>query len=563
MKARIIGNNSGIVLSVGMIVKNEEKYLAQCLDALKPLLDAVPSELVITDTGSTDKTVEIARRYTDKVFHFDWIGDFSAARNFGLNKCVGEWFMFIDADDILDEDLSEITAFFTDGKMLNKYRSAVYMTKDYTTPDGSVWSKFAVHRIAKRVPGLCFKGAIHEHLSPFPAPTRYLSTFANHWGYAHETAEQKEAKKQRNLVPLYEELKKNPDDCRVRFHINKELSGEEAETFLRESLVVARKQPKDDYAACFLVLNIQICCEREEYDKAKACINEFLGIYKRQAKSKSVLWLDVYAAKALTLQKQGEYEEAIKSFEDYFRLYEAYMRGNLSAVGLGMMSITFIEPEKHDAAKAEYNSLLFKTGRKKVAFDTSIVNAEIQVVSKGGADDVPDDNAAQDSVSEQDYETVLNTLKNNADITDTILNMNDEYLTAILAKIAQNNLNMPRLVMGYKDERFFTESPENLSFGIKLYEAALGYTGRIPWHERAVFYGSFAKYAARYAADNRNSGELSEIHRFGFYAGAARKALDSGNRQGYIDEFKKVSDSCRSEHIRYAAEFLLEDFTGG
>jgi len=113
MKARIIGfNHSGIVLSVGMIVKNEEKYLEKCLDALKPLLDAVKSELVIVDTGSSDNTVEIAKRYTGKVFHFDWIDDFSAARNFGLEKCVGEWFMYLDADEILD-DLSEMIEFFT------------------------------------------------------------------------------------------------------------------------------------------------------------------------------------------------------------------------------------------------------------------------------------------------------------------------------------------------------------------------------------------------------------------------------------------------------------------
>ena len=70
-------------LTIGMIVKNEEKWLDKCLTGIKPILDNVDSELIITDTGSIDSTVEIARKYTDKVLHFDWINDFAAARNFG------------------------------------------------------------------------------------------------------------------------------------------------------------------------------------------------------------------------------------------------------------------------------------------------------------------------------------------------------------------------------------------------------------------------------------------------------------------------------------------------
>jgi len=85
------------MLSIALIVKNEEKNLPRCLDSFKGLGD----ELVIIDTGSTDKTVEIAKRYTDKVFHFDWIQDFSAARNYSFSKCTQPWIMWLDADDVL------------------------------------------------------------------------------------------------------------------------------------------------------------------------------------------------------------------------------------------------------------------------------------------------------------------------------------------------------------------------------------------------------------------------------------------------------------------------------
>ena len=68
MKAKVeINNKSDIILSIGMIVKNEEKVLGRCLESLKPLMAAIPSELIIADTGSTDRTVEIAKKYTENV----------------------------------------------------------------------------------------------------------------------------------------------------------------------------------------------------------------------------------------------------------------------------------------------------------------------------------------------------------------------------------------------------------------------------------------------------------------------------------------------------------------
>ena len=100
-----------MILSIGMIVKNEEKYLEQCLSEMRPILEKVDSELIIADTGSTDSTVEIAKRFTDNVYHFEWINDFSAARNSTLEKAKGEWYMFIDADEIL-KNCDDIIKFF-------------------------------------------------------------------------------------------------------------------------------------------------------------------------------------------------------------------------------------------------------------------------------------------------------------------------------------------------------------------------------------------------------------------------------------------------------------------
>nr|MCR4945824.1 glycosyltransferase [Lachnospiraceae bacterium] len=73
-----------ITISLCMIVKNESAVLARCLDTVADLCD----EIVIVDTGSTDNTKEIAARYTDKIYDFEWVDDFAAARNFSFSKAT-------------------------------------------------------------------------------------------------------------------------------------------------------------------------------------------------------------------------------------------------------------------------------------------------------------------------------------------------------------------------------------------------------------------------------------------------------------------------------------------
>src|SRR5262249_6783386 len=82
-------------LSAALIVKNEERFLAGCLQSLAGLVD----EVVVVDTGSTDSTVEIARAHRARVFDFAWNGRFDGARNAGLERCTGEWILYVDADE--------------------------------------------------------------------------------------------------------------------------------------------------------------------------------------------------------------------------------------------------------------------------------------------------------------------------------------------------------------------------------------------------------------------------------------------------------------------------------
>ncbi len=92
-----------ITVSLCMIVKNESKVLSRCLDSVADLVD----EIVIVDTGSTDDTVAIARLYTDRVYDFKWIDDFSAARNYAFSLCECDYIYSADADEILNDENRE------------------------------------------------------------------------------------------------------------------------------------------------------------------------------------------------------------------------------------------------------------------------------------------------------------------------------------------------------------------------------------------------------------------------------------------------------------------------
>lgn len=92
-----------ITISLCMIVKNEEKILSRCLDSICDLMD----EIIIVDTGSSDQTKEIAAAYTDKIYDFPWVDDFSAARNFAFSKATKEYIYSADADEVLSDENRE------------------------------------------------------------------------------------------------------------------------------------------------------------------------------------------------------------------------------------------------------------------------------------------------------------------------------------------------------------------------------------------------------------------------------------------------------------------------
>ena len=91
------------MLSLCLVVKNEEKFIEECITSF----GNVPFEVIIVDTGSTDKTIEITKKLGAKVFNFKWVDDFSIARNFAIEQATGDWVMMVDADERLAPGMQE------------------------------------------------------------------------------------------------------------------------------------------------------------------------------------------------------------------------------------------------------------------------------------------------------------------------------------------------------------------------------------------------------------------------------------------------------------------------
>ena len=174
------------------------------LEAIKPLLTAVPSELLIVDTKGkeTDGSIEICREYTDKIYPFTWCNDFSAARNVCLEHARGAWFMYLDDDEVFD-DVQELITFFRSGDY-KKYGAGYYHVKNYSA-DGTT-STSVVGRMVRRTENTRFVGRVHEAFNEVYEPFKVFSTFVHHYGYVFRDDEEKKRHQERNVALLRQEI---------------------------------------------------------------------------------------------------------------------------------------------------------------------------------------------------------------------------------------------------------------------------------------------------------------------------------------------------------------------
>ena len=143
-----------------MIVKNEEKNLDRTLEALIDLKDKLEYEIIIVDTGSTDRTMDIARKYTERVYEHEWSGSFSEMRNISLSYCTGDWILVLDADEVL-ENPEELVNFFESEKS-ELFNSATVNIRNYDGNDKRTSSEASLVRLFRNVKEFKYSGRVHE-----------------------------------------------------------------------------------------------------------------------------------------------------------------------------------------------------------------------------------------------------------------------------------------------------------------------------------------------------------------------------------------------------------------
>ena len=195
-------------LSVCMIVKNEERFLGQCLASVKDIAD----EVIVIDTGSTDRTIEIAREHGAQVGHFEWCNDFAAARNASIAPATGDWILFLDADEELSTtEKQNLPA------LLKRNNVALIRLPLINAHQGEE-SQCIVPRLFRNIPTIRFQGCVHEGVygaclqvsKEWQMEISLGDLLILHHGYTPEiTAERN--KVQRNYDLLVKALENQPD----------------------------------------------------------------------------------------------------------------------------------------------------------------------------------------------------------------------------------------------------------------------------------------------------------------------------------------------------------------
>jgi tetratricopeptide (TPR) repeat protein len=271
-----------LTISLVMIVKDEEEMLPGCLEPLRGVVD----EIVVCDTGSSDRTVEIAESYGARVVHFPWNGSFADARNASIDAATGDWLIYLDADEHMEAEDARLLR----GLLGRTWREGFYLVE--TNYTGGADTGAAVTHMALRVwrnrPQYRFAGRIHEqktHTMPTYLPERFEQTRirVRHYGYLNQRIASRD-KSQRNI----QLLKQEAEEARTPFtdyNLGSEyiVLGEHAEArmHLDRAWDALREQGLEAVGYAPLLVSRVARARREigDHDAAVAAVEEGLTLF--------------------------------------------------------------------------------------------------------------------------------------------------------------------------------------------------------------------------------------------------------------------------------------------
>ena len=285
-----------------MIVRNEERFLEECLKSIKNAVD----EIVIVDTGSTDRTKEIASSFGARIFDFPWNGDFAAARNKAISHSRGEWILYIDADERLrPADKSYINKILSDpGKV--GYTVRFHPVIGYTA--------YREYRIFRNDPRIRFEGVIHESMVQSLNAVEKSDGLVigkadltiDHTGYEGDMTR----KHARNMPMLERQIENDPGRIYLRWQLGISRMGlgdeDGAEKAWKDAIGIIRAKKNvthEDSHPYYEMIRLKIHRDEDPWE----LLSEALGLFPRNY---LLIW-----TRAKILMHGGRFEEAVPVFE--------------------------------------------------------------------------------------------------------------------------------------------------------------------------------------------------------------------------------------------------------
>ena len=211
--------NDHIKLSISLLSSGRVDTIEKCLSSLMPLKDAVSTEIIVVDTDASQNGYvrSIVEKYADKIIPFTWCNDFAAARNAGVRECSGEWFLFIDDDEWL-ENAYPIIAFLDSDEAKSIQRVNVHQ-RNFLTPEKKEYIDAWATRISRITTDFRFEGRVHEYFYPSADEGTYIEAVFLHTGYAYADEKEKQAHLTRNITLLEQSIQEEPYNLRWQYQL--------------------------------------------------------------------------------------------------------------------------------------------------------------------------------------------------------------------------------------------------------------------------------------------------------------------------------------------------------
>lgn len=291
-------------LALVMIVHNEGDCLAHCLESIKSIVD----EMIIVDTGSSDDTVQIARQYTPKVYSYQWHNDFSAARNFALDKTTCEWVLSLDADELL-EGVANLHSLISD----TPYSAFFLPLCALKCKENDLeYDRFMVLRLFRSIHR--FQGTIHEFVKIDDSTAIGYAQQPVIWHTPVSTTE-RHHRRRRNIRLLTTALKENSSNPCLHYYLGTEWLGlGRISTAIRYFKQALSQLPIEQTVFRTPAIRHLISCY-----KNTDCLNE--GLYLCLEESLHYPeYCDLFFDGGVLFELKGEYEIALKWFEEAVKL---------------------------------------------------------------------------------------------------------------------------------------------------------------------------------------------------------------------------------------------------